>query len=90
MTKILHNHAHGNCEELLAQLNDYAAGELDAELCHTLNQHLAECPDCQVVLDTLTQTISLYRALHESPDVLPDDVEARLIQRLRLKPACAE
>ena len=80
-------HSHDNltrCQELLGQLNDYVDGELAAELCHDLEQHLASCPDCQVVFDTLAKTIKLYHLLGEAPSELPADVEARLMQRLRL------
>ena len=72
------------CQQLLGQLNDYIDGELAAELCHELDQHMAGCADCRVVLDTLARTISLYHALDETPVVLPADVEARLLQRLHL------
>ena len=73
------------CQELLGQLNAYADGELAAELCHDLEQHLADCRDCQVVFDTLAKTIKLYHALDQTPVELPDDVEARLLERLHLR-----
>jgi RNA polymerase sigma-70 factor (ECF subfamily) len=80
-------HAHDNirrCQELLGQLNDYVDGELATELCHDLEQHLAGCPDCQVVFDTLAKTIKLYHLLDDTPVELPADVEARLMRRLQL------
>jgi anti-sigma factor RsiW len=72
------------CQELLGQLNDYVDGELATELCHDLEQHLAGCPGCQVVFDTLAKTIKLYHLLDETPVELPADVAARLMRRLRL------
>ncbi len=72
------------CQELLGQLNDYVDGELAAELCHDLELHLADCPDCSVVFDTLAKTISLYRTLDATPVELPQEVEARLLRRLSL------
>jgi hypothetical protein len=48
------------CQELLGQLNAYVDGELAAELCHDLELHLADWPDCRVVFDTLAKTIALY------------------------------
>lgn len=82
-----HTHSRDNltrCQELLGQLNDYVDGELAADLCHDLEQHLSGCPDCQVVFDTLAKTIKLYHLLDETPVELTADVEARLMLRLRL------
>jgi predicted anti-sigma-YlaC factor YlaD len=59
-------------------------GELAAELCHDLKQHLADCPNCRVVFDTLAKTIALYRQLNDVPVDLPSDVEERLMHRLTL------
>ena len=81
------SHPHGaltRCQELLGQLNDYVDGALAAELCHDIELHLAGCPDCQGVFDTLAKTITLYHTLDETPVELPADVEARLLRRLNL------
>jgi anti-sigma factor RsiW len=82
-----YSHKHDDiarCQELLGQLNAYVDGELAAELCHDLEQHLADCRDCQVVFDTLAKTIKLYHRLDATPVELPSDVEARLLERLHL------
>jgi RNA polymerase sigma-70 factor (ECF subfamily) len=83
-----HAHTHDNCADLLAQLNAYVDGELQAELCHELERHLAGCTDCQTVIDTLAHTINLYRTLGSTPDQLPEDVEARLVRQLCARPPC--
>lgn len=77
-----HHHDTASCLELLAQLGDYVDGSLAAELCRELNGHLQDCPDCRVVVDTLAQTVQLYRTLAAEPVALPVDVEARLLMRL--------
>jgi anti-sigma factor (TIGR02949 family) len=79
-----HQHDEERCRELLDQLNDYVDGELAAELCRDLEQHMADCPDCQIVYDTLTKTIRLYHTLDDTTAELPPDVEARLLRRLNL------
>jgi len=79
-----HQHDEARCRELLGQLNEYVDGELAAELCHDLEQHMADCPDCRVVFDTLTKTIALYHTLDDTTAELPPDVEARLLRRLNL------
>ena len=76
-------HEHGQCQELLAQLSDYVDGELEEALCAELEAHLAECPDCRVMVDTFRKTITLYSV--QSSPALPEDVEARLFKALRLE-----
>jgi predicted anti-sigma-YlaC factor YlaD len=49
------------CQELLHALNDYLDGESQSALCQLLQQHLADCNPCRVVIDNLRQTIALYR-----------------------------
>jgi anti-sigma factor RsiW len=76
-------HKHAFCDELLGQLSDYIDGELEATLCAELEAHLAECPDCRVMVDTVRKTITLYRA--QIPAELPADVEDRLYRVLKLE-----
>ncbi len=63
------------CEELLNALDVYLDGETQSALCQALQEHLADCPSCRLVIDNIRQTIGLYRAgakislppaLHES------------------------
>ncbi len=72
------------CLDILSQMNQYVDGELAAEICHDLEQHLSECQDCQVVFDTLAKTVKLYRSLHDTPLEMPTGVEERLLKRLNL------
>lgn len=72
------------CQELLGQLNEYVDGELAAELCRDLEEHMAGCADCRVVFDTLAKTVTLYHQLDATPVALPADVEERLLRRLSL------
>jgi anti-sigma factor (TIGR02949 family) len=76
-------HAHLDCANLLGSLSDYIDGELSPELCRELEKHLAGCQDCRVVLNTTQRTIDLVRSPEAAPPV-PDDVRARLFQRLNL------
>jgi predicted anti-sigma-YlaC factor YlaD len=50
------------CKELLAALNDYVDGETQSALCRALQEHLADCHPCRVVIDNIQKTITLYRA----------------------------
>ena len=71
------------CEDLLAMLNEYADGTVDASLCEEFEQHVAGGDPCQVVVDNLRQTITLYRA--GKPCELPAKFHDRLHDVLRKK-----
>lgn len=64
------------CREFFEQLSDYIDGELAASLCIELEQHLADCPNCRVVVDTTRKTVSLYRRTGQAE--LPAGVSERL------------
>ena len=48
------------CEELLALLNEYVDGTVDPAICTEFEKHLAGCNPCQVVVDNIRQTITLF------------------------------
>ncbi len=50
------------CEELLKALNEYVDGDIDPAICEEFRAHLAACNPCQVVVDNVRQTITLYKA----------------------------
>ena len=49
------------CEELLALLNEYVDGTVDPAICEEFEKHLAGCNPCQVVVDNVRKTITLYK-----------------------------
>ena len=69
------------CEELLQALNDYVDGAQLDGICEEFSEHLAGCNPCQVVVDNIRQTISLYRA--GQPYDMPTGFQARLQQNLK-------
>ena len=68
------------CRDFFAQLSDYIDGELAASLCAELERHLADCPNCRVVVDTTRRTVSLYRRY--GPAELPEGASERLWQAI--------
>ena len=76
-------HDHAKCREMLGQFSDYIDGELEAGLCAKIEAHLAGCPDCQMMIDTMRKTITLYHA--QAKAELPSDVEKRLYKVLNLE-----
>lgn len=75
-------HDESACRELVAQFSEYIDGDLEAALCAQLEAHLAECPNCRVMFDTVRKTITLYQS-HGTPE-LPSDVQRRLYRVLKL------
>jgi predicted anti-sigma-YlaC factor YlaD len=55
------------CQELLGALNDYLDGDTRSALCRALQDHLADCESCRIVIDNIRQTITLYRAGETMP-----------------------
>jgi anti-sigma factor RsiW len=68
------------CREFFAQISDYIEGELATSLCAELEHHLADCPNCRVVIDTTRKTVSLYRRYSQAE--LPAGVSERLWQAI--------
>jgi anti-sigma factor (TIGR02949 family) len=75
-------HDHSACRELLDQISVYVDGELESALCNELEAHLADCPNCRVMVDTVRKTITLYH--RQATTQLPSDVEERLYRVLNL------
>lgn len=70
-----------NCEELLAALNEYVDGDVDPGVCDAFQEHLADCNPCQIVVDNIRKTISLYKA--GEPFEMPAEFQQKLHEQLR-------
>jgi anti-sigma factor RsiW len=71
------------CEDLFKALNEYVDGEVDPTICDEFQEHLAGCNPCQVVVDNIRNTISLYRS--GKPYDMPVEFHERLRRHLRVK-----
>ncbi len=49
------------CTELLTMLNEYVDGTVDPAICEEFERHMAGCNPCQVVVDNIRNTITLYK-----------------------------
>ena len=73
-----------SCKSLWETVSDYIDGELSEELCARIEQHLAGCEHCRVVLDTTNKTILLCHDTVQETEV-PADVHGRLVETLHLE-----
>ena len=69
------------CEELLALLSEYVDGTVEPGLCEEFEKHMAGCNPCQVVVDNIRKTITLYK--EGRPYELPPKFRQQLHDSLR-------
>ncbi len=72
-----------DCKEILAALSDYVDGDLDPGLYRALKEHLADCNPCQLVVDNVRHTITVYKS--GRPVELPPELRDRLRRALRAR-----
>jgi predicted anti-sigma-YlaC factor YlaD len=78
------DHDHPMCQDILGYLSDFVDGDLNPEFCVLIQQHLDECQNCTIVVDTLRKTISLYHKTASEPAEVPSVVRERLFRTLNL------
>lgn len=76
------------CKDFLNELNDYLDETCGADLRRQLEQHVSECPNCWVVVDTTKKTLSVYKGME--PQVVPEDIKNRLMDALQKKMAAGK
>ncbi|MCS6841364.1 MAG: zf-HC2 domain-containing protein [Roseiflexus sp.] len=69
------------CEELIAHLSSYLDHEMDAALVAEVQEHIARCRNCRVVLDTTQRLIVLVH--DEGRRVIPASQRSALFERLQ-------
>jgi Putative zinc-finger len=69
------------CAELLKYLNEYVDGIVDPAVCEEFEKHMAGCNPCQIVVDNIRKTITLYK--EGQPYKLPGEFHERLHNVLR-------
>lgn len=68
------------CKDFLKELTDFLDETTDPETRRHLEEHVNECPNCWVVLDTTKKTLQVYKGFEPQP--LPEDVHSRLMRAL--------
>ena len=57
----LHRPDQNHCLDLLRQLSAYIDDELPSDICREIRRHLGACPNCEVFIASLQQTVTLCR-----------------------------
>jgi hypothetical protein len=76
------------CKDFLKELSDYLDNSVDPEVRRELQEHVNECPNCWVVVDTTQKTLKVFK--DTEPQELPPQVHDRLIDALGRKMAAAK
>ena len=72
----LHSHRHSpshggrskrDCVKILRALSTYIDDELPGEVCSEIRKHMGTCPNCEVFVASLRQTIGLCKHLEPRP-----------------------
>jgi hypothetical protein len=72
-----------NCDELLKAMNDFVDGDVEPGVCEEFEKHLSGCNPCQIVVDNIRKTITLYQ--DGEPYPLPEDFHSKLCGKLRTR-----
>jgi len=70
-------------QEVYKQICDFMGEDLNAPACKEVADHLENCPNCKVYLDTVKKTVTICREI-EKEEIMPEDVKKRLYKVLNL------
>lgn len=70
-----------SCKMLLREVSNYLDADIDPALRQQLDEHIAKCPECLVILDTTRKTLEIYQCCEPYP--IPATLQTRLRDALR-------
>jgi predicted anti-sigma-YlaC factor YlaD len=71
------------CKSLIKELADYFDEGIDPALRIEIEEHLAKCENCRLVVNTCKKTIEIF--CNSEPAPVPTDTRERLYQALEKK-----
>ena len=75
------------CPDYINNLNDYLDGAIDPELCKEIEDHVGQCDNCRIMVDSMRQTVKLCRegTSEDLPEVLTAKLNTLLKERWQKK-----
>jgi len=73
------------CNQFLDELSEYLDESANGQVRGELQEHINECPNCWVMVDTTQKTLKIYKGLE--PEPVPDELRDRLMSALEKKMA---
>ena len=74
---------HQHDSKMIEKIEEQLGNDFDAEVITEVAEHMQNCPDCKIYVDSVKQTIKLYRVT-ECDTSVPEDVSDRLFKVLKL------
>jgi len=71
-----------DCEQVLKQICDDLAENIDSEVCAVIKKHLRKCDACQQQIKSMRNTVNLFRCLDEKE--VPRQIHERLVKLLNV------
>ena len=71
------------CNQFMDELSEYLDEDVEGSVRKELEAHMAQCPNCWVIVDTTKKTLKIYKGLEAEP--LPDDLKSRLMKAIHTK-----
>ena len=71
------------CNQFMDELSEYLDEDVEGGLRKELEEHVAQCPNCWVMVDTTKKTLKIYKGLAAEP--LPGDLKSRLMEAIYAK-----
>ncbi|MDE3056663.1 MAG: zf-HC2 domain-containing protein [Bacteroidota bacterium] len=62
-TRTVHRHHSLHCADVFSHICENLDADLDSPQCREIKRHIAGCPDCTALLDSLKKTVYLYRTV---------------------------
>lgn len=74
-----------SCKDFLAHLGGYLEDDVASALRQRLEQHLAACSTCQVIVDSSKKTITIVTRVGQVDltGTLPESAISRIMERIR-------
>lgn len=72
------------CKKLLEELSNYIDHDIDTKICEDIEKHIDGCSPCQVFIETLRETVKVFREECREREV-PPDCKKKLRDKLREK-----
>ena len=71
------------CDKFLDEMSEFLDENVHGGLRQELEDHVAQCPNCWVMLDTTKKTLKIYKGLELEP--LSDALKSRLMAAVEQK-----
>ncbi|MFC1557431.1 zf-HC2 domain-containing protein, partial [candidate division KSB1 bacterium] len=65
------------------EICDYLGGDLDSEMCEEIKEHLENCPECGVYIDSIKRTVYLYQKNKEGYTI-PNDCRKKILKNIKV------